>query len=75
MKLRLHGTPAECAAAALGRTPGLHLWEQSVPYADRAGELAWVYLAVDLDPAAASDPAAAVGCCPARGGVPNLGVL
>ena len=33
MKLRLHGTPAECAAATqrLRRTPGLHLQDQSRP--------------------------------------------
>jgi hypothetical protein len=31
MKLRLHGTPAECAAATqrLRRTPGLHIQDQS----------------------------------------------
>jgi hypothetical protein len=41
MKLRLHGTPAECAAAAqrLRRTPGLHVQDQSRPYPDRGGEL------------------------------------
>ena len=33
MKLRLHGTPTECAAATqqLRRTPGLHLQDQSRP--------------------------------------------
>jgi hypothetical protein len=52
MKLRLHGTSAECAAAAerLRRTPGLHIIEESRPYSDRAGELVRVYLTVHLDP-------------------------
>jgi hypothetical protein len=52
MKLRLHGTPAECAAAAdrLRRTPGLHIQDESRPYWDRAGELVRVYLTVHLDP-------------------------
>jgi hypothetical protein len=52
MKLRLHGTPAECAAAAerLGRTPGLHIQDVSRPYPDRSGELVRVYFTVDLDP-------------------------
>jgi hypothetical protein len=52
MRLRLHGTPAECAAAAerLGRTPGLHIQDESRPYPDRSGELVRVYLTVDLDP-------------------------
>jgi hypothetical protein len=52
MKLRLHGTPAECAVAAdrLRRTPGLHITDQSRPYPDRSGELVRVYLTVDLDP-------------------------
>jgi hypothetical protein len=38
MKLRLHGTPAECAAATqrLRRTPGLHLQDQSRPYPYRS---------------------------------------
>jgi hypothetical protein len=56
MKLRLHGTPAECAAATqrLRRTPGLHI--QSRPYPDRGGELVRVYLAVDLDPASNDRP-------------------
>jgi hypothetical protein len=49
MKLRLHGTPAECAAAErLRRTPGLHITDQSRPYPDRGGELIRVYLTVDL---------------------------
>jgi hypothetical protein len=52
MKLRLHGTPAECATTAerLRRTPGLHITGQSRPYLDRTGELVRVYLTVDLDP-------------------------
>jgi hypothetical protein len=52
MKLRLHGTPAECAAAAdrLRRTPGLHVQDESRPYRDRVGELVRVYLTVDLEP-------------------------
>jgi hypothetical protein len=51
MKLRLHGTPAECATAAkrLRRTPGLHVQDQSRPYSDRGGELVRVYRTVDLD--------------------------
>ena len=58
MKLRLHGTPAECAAATerLGRTPGLHIPDESRPSPDRGGELVRVYLTVHLNPA------------PARGG-------
>jgi hypothetical protein len=52
VKLRLHGTPTDCAAAAerLRRTPGLHITDQSRPYPDRGGELVRVYLTVDLDP-------------------------
>jgi len=40
MKLRLHGTPAECAAATerLRHTPGLHVQDESRPYPDRGGE-------------------------------------
>jgi hypothetical protein len=46
MKLRLHGTPVECAAATqrLRRTPGLHVQDESRPYHDRGGELVRVYL-------------------------------
>jgi hypothetical protein len=53
MKLRLHGTPAECAAATeqLRRTPGLHVQDQSRPYPDRGGELVRVYLTVHRNPA------------------------
>ena len=52
MKLRLHGTPAECAAATqrLRRTPGLHLQDQSRPYPDRGVELVRVYVTVYLNP-------------------------
>jgi hypothetical protein len=52
MKLRLHGTPAECAAATqrLRRTPGLHLQDQSRPSPDRGGELVRGYLTVHLNP-------------------------
>jgi hypothetical protein len=51
MKLRLHGTPAECAAAAarLRRTSGLHVQDESRPYPDHTGELVRVYLTVDLN--------------------------
>ena len=61
MKLRLHGTPAECAAATqrLRRTPGLHLQDQSRPYPDRGGELVRVYLTVNLNPASNDHPASA----------------
>ena len=57
MRLRLHGTPAGCAATAtlLRRTPGLHITNQSRPYPDRTGELVRVYLTVDLDPASSDD--------------------
>jgi hypothetical protein len=51
MKLRLHGTPAECAATERRRrTPGLHVQDQSRPYPDRSGELVRVYLTVHLNP-------------------------
>jgi hypothetical protein len=52
MKLRLHGTPAECSTAAdrLRRTPGLHITDESRPYPDRTGELVRVYLTARLDP-------------------------
>ena len=58
MKLRLHGTPAECAAATerLRRTPGLHSTDVSRPAPDRAGELVRVYLTVDLDPVSNDQP-------------------
>ena len=51
MKLRLHGTPAECTIAAtlLRRTPGLHVTDESCLYPDRTGELVRVYLTVDLN--------------------------
>jgi hypothetical protein len=52
MKLRLHGTPAECATATqqLRRTPGLHIQDQSRPSPDRGGELVRVYLTIHLNP-------------------------
>jgi hypothetical protein len=58
MKLRLHGTPAECAAATerLRRTPGLHVQDESRPYPDRGSELVRVYLTVDLDPVSNDRP-------------------
>jgi hypothetical protein len=58
MKLRLHGTPADCASAArlLRRTPGLHITDQSRPYPDRVGELVRVYLTVHLDPTSSGQP-------------------
>ena len=58
MKLRLHGTPAECAAATerLRRTPGLHVQDESRPYPDRGGELVPVHLTVDLDPVSNDRP-------------------
>ena len=61
MKLRLHGTPAECAATTqrLRRTPGLHIQDQSRPYLDRSGELVRVYLTVHLNPAPARGRGAA----------------
>jgi hypothetical protein len=61
MKLRLHGTPAECAAAAerLRRTPGLHVQDASRPYPDRGGELVRVYITVHLNPAPARGEGAA----------------
>jgi hypothetical protein len=51
MKLRLHGTPAECATAAalLRRTRGLDIADQSRPYPDRSGALVRVYLTVRFD--------------------------
>jgi hypothetical protein len=54
MTLRLHGTPAECAATErLRRTPGLHVQDQTRPFLDRGGELVRVYLTVHLNPAPA----------------------
>jgi hypothetical protein len=52
MTLRLHGTPAEWAAATqrLRRTPGLHVQDQSRPFPDRSGELVRVYHTVHLNP-------------------------
>jgi hypothetical protein len=58
MKLRLHGTSAECAAATerLRRIPGLHIADESRPDPDRAGELVRVYLTVHLDPTSSGPP-------------------
>ena len=58
MKLRLHGTPAECAAATerLRRTLGLHVQDESRRYPDRGGELVRVYRTVDLDPTSNDRP-------------------
>jgi hypothetical protein len=51
VKLRLHGTSAECASAhRLRRTPGLHIADESRPYPGRTGELVRVDLTVQLDP-------------------------
>jgi hypothetical protein len=63
MKLRLHGSLAECSAAAwsLRRTPGLHVTDQSRPCPDRTGELVRVYLTVDLDPRSGQPGAHATG--------------
>ena len=51
MRLRLHGTPAECAVAAAGlrRIPDLHIVDQSRPSPDRSGELIRVDLTACLD--------------------------
>jgi hypothetical protein len=59
MKLRLHGTPAECAAATerLRHTPGLHVQDESRPY--RGGELVRIYLTVHPNPAPARGSGAA----------------
>jgi hypothetical protein len=63
MKLRLHGTPAECTAVAarLRRTPGLHIADQSRPYPDSTGELVRVYLTAHLDTPSAQPGAHAAG--------------
>ena len=60
MKLRLHGTPTECAAATqrLRRTPGLHIQDQRRPYPDR-GELVRIYLTIHLNPSPARGRGAA----------------
>ena len=52
MKLRLHGTPTECARRhrTAAPHPGLHIQDQGRPYPDRSGELVRVYLTVHLDP-------------------------
>jgi hypothetical protein len=63
MKLRLHGTSAECAAAIerLRRTPGLHVQDESSPYSDRGGKLVRVSLTVDLNPAGNDQPGQRAG--------------
>ncbi len=63
MKLRLHGTSAECAAATecLRHIPGLHITDESRPYPDRAGELVRVYFTVDLDPTSSDRPGQRAG--------------
>jgi hypothetical protein len=63
MKLRLHGTGAECAAAAerLRRTPGLHITDQSRAFPDRGGDLIRVYLTVRLGPTREDQPREHVG--------------
>jgi hypothetical protein len=57
MRLRLHGTPAECAVAAAGlrRIPGLHIVDQSRPYPDRSEALVRVYLTARLHPTSRGD--------------------
>jgi hypothetical protein len=51
VKVRVHGTVEECAAAIerLGHTPGLHIHDTSRPYRDRTSELVRIYLTVALD--------------------------
>jgi hypothetical protein len=63
MKLRLHGTSAECAAATqrLRRTPDLHITDESRPYPDHNGELVPVDLTVDLDPTSHNQPGQPAG--------------
>jgi hypothetical protein len=63
MKLRLHGTSTECAAAAerLRRTPGLYIQDESRPYPDRSGELVRIYLTVDLDRTSNDQPGPPAG--------------
>jgi hypothetical protein len=63
MKLRLHGTPAECATAAnrLRRTPGLSITGQSRPYPDRNGGLVRVYLTAHLTTSAQPDQQVTAG--------------
>jgi hypothetical protein len=57
MRLRLHGTPVECAVAAAGlsRIPGLHIVDQSRQYPDRSGELVGVCLTARLGPTSRGD--------------------
>jgi hypothetical protein len=62
MKLRLHGTSADCAAAArrLRRTTGLHIADESRPYPDREGGLVRIYFTVHLDQPSTDQPSASV---------------
>jgi hypothetical protein len=59
VKVRLHGTVEECAAAIqrLRHTPRLRIQDVSRPYPDRMGELVRVYLTVALDQDADADGA------------------
>ena len=61
MKLRLHGTPAECAAATerLRRTPGLHVRTRAAPIRTAAASWSAPSLTVHLDPAPARGRGAA----------------
>jgi hypothetical protein len=71
MRLRLHGTPAECAVAAAGlrRIPGLHIVDQSRLYPDRSGGLVRIYLTACLDSTSRGDwPGHRVGA----GGEPTV---
>jgi hypothetical protein len=69
VKLRLHGTPAECATAAalLRRAHGLDITDQSRPYPDRSGELVRVYLTARFDPGRGGRFGARAGGGGARG--------
>jgi hypothetical protein len=54
MKLRLHGTPAECAAATQCAAPPASTPKtRAARIPDRRGELVRVYLTVHLNPAPA----------------------
>jgi hypothetical protein len=74
MKLRLHGTAAECSAAAarLRRTPGLHIQDESRPYPDRTGERVRVYLTAHLDPTSNDQPSQRAGALHAHHDQGNL---
>jgi len=70
MKLRLHGTSAECAAATERpcRIPGLHITDESRPDPDHAGELVRVYLTAYLHPTSGGQPGPRVGGGGVEGG-------